>query len=84
VLERKLRRVHADHDQPLILVLLMPGADVAERAEPVDARVCPEVDEDDLPAQALWRQRLGVEPAGRSIEAGQVALVAKLGEQAHV
>jgi hypothetical protein len=68
VLEWELRRVDADHDQPLILVLLVPRADVAERAQPVDARVGAEVDEDDLPAQAHRRQPLGVEPAGRAFE----------------
>ena len=65
-LERELGRVDADDDQALSDVLLVPPADVAERAQPVDARVRPEVDEDDLPAQAFRGQRLGVEPAGRA------------------
>ena len=84
VLERELRRVDADDDQALIHVLLVPRADVAERAQPVDARVRPEVDEHDLPAQAVRGERLGVEPAGRALEAGQVGLGSQLGEQAHV
>ncbi len=42
-LEAELRRVDADDDEALTLVLLGPGADIAERAEPVDARVRPEV-----------------------------------------
>jgi hypothetical protein len=57
-LERKLRRVNADDDQAVAFVLLGPGADVGERAEPVDAGVRPEVDEDDLPTQARGCQRL--------------------------
>jgi hypothetical protein len=38
-----------------------PGADVRERAEPVDAGVRAEVDEDDASLQVGRRQRLGVE-----------------------
>ena len=49
--KRELRGVDADHDQPLILVLLGPGADIGECAEPVDAGIGPEVDENDLPLQ---------------------------------
>ena len=49
---RELRRVHADHHQSLVLVLLGPGADIGQRAQPVDAGVGPEIDEHDLAAQA--------------------------------
>src|SRR5437867_2632206 len=59
-LERELRRVDADNDQALIRVLVVPRADITERAQPVDARIRPEVDEHDLPAQALRGERLGV------------------------
>src|SRR5919204_3740867 len=83
-LERELGSVDADNDQALIPVLLVPCADVAERAQPVDARVRPEVDQDDLPAQALRSQRLGVEPAGRAVKPGQMRLRALLREQAHL
>jgi hypothetical protein len=72
--------VDADNDQPLILVLLVPRPEIAERAQPVDARVRPEVDEHDLPAQAFLGQRLRVEPAGRPVETGQVSLGTQLGE----
>jgi len=50
LLERELRRVHANGDQPPIVVLLGPRADVRERAEPVDAGVRSEIDENDLPS----------------------------------
>src|SRR4029453_11045045 len=83
VLEWELRRVDADDDQALVLVFLVPGADVAERAQPVDAGVGPEVDEDDLPARALRGQGFGVEPAGRPVEARQARLGTELGEEAH-
>src|SRR5207247_4660441 len=78
-----------NHDQPSILVLLGPRADVGERAQPIDARVRPEVDENDLSAQVLHCERRRVEPAGRPVETGQVALrgqrsVAAYAEQAHV
>src|SRR5215211_5160469 len=87
-LERELGRVDADHHQPALLVLLGPGADVGEDAQPVDAGVRPEVDEYDLPAQVLRGERRRVEPAGRPVETGHVALrrqgsVAAHAEQAH-
>src|SRR5262249_38160241 len=73
-LERKLGRVDADDDQTLIRVLLRPRADVAEGAQPVDARVRPEVDQDDLAAQPFGCERLPVEPARRAVEGRQAAL----------
>ena len=63
----------ADDDQAVLRVLLGPGADLGERAKPVDAGVGPEVDEHDLPAQGLHRERLRVQPPGRAVEAGQPA-----------
>ena len=51
-----------DYHQPLIAVLGRPRTDVRKSAQPVDAGVRPEVDEDDLAAQALRRERLRVEP----------------------
>src|SRR6185436_77871 len=71
LLERELRRVDADDDESLVAVLLGPRAKVAERAEPVDARVRPEVDEHDLPAQVSRFEWLCVEPPGGTVEAGQ-------------
>jgi hypothetical protein len=66
--------VDADHDQSSILVLLGPGADVGERAKPIDAGVRPEVDEDDLSPEVVRRERRRVEPAGRPVESGEMAL----------
>ena len=71
-LECELRRVHADHHQSLILVFLGPRADIGKRAQPVDAGIGPEVDEDDLAAQAGRRQRLRVEPPGRAAKRRQL------------
>src|SRR5262252_3145149 len=45
--EWELGRVDADHDEPF-LVPLRPGAKVWQRAEPVDARIGPEIDEHDF------------------------------------
>src|SRR5204863_9151881 len=59
----ELRRVPADHDQSLILVLLAPRADIRKGAEPVDAGVGAKVDEDDLSPQPGRCQRRRVEPA---------------------
>jgi hypothetical protein len=69
-LERELRRVDTYDDQSMVLVLLGPRTYVAERPQPVDARVRAEVGEDDPPVQIVRGERLRVEPAGRPIEAG--------------
>src|SRR3974390_3805529 len=44
----EFRRMHADDDQSLVLVFLRPSAQVGLRAQPVDAGVRPEMDEDDF------------------------------------
>ena len=72
VLERELRRVDADDDQPVVSVGLRPRPDVRLRAQPVDARQRPEVHEHDVAAQLGGAERLGVEPLGRSVERGHV------------
>ena len=51
VLERELRRVDADDDEPVVAVLLVPGLEIGQRAQAVDAGVGPEVDQHDLAAQ---------------------------------
>src|SRR6516165_3859228 len=89
--EREFRGVDANHDQAVILVLLSPRADIAERAQPIDAGVGPEVHENDLVPQVRLGERGRVEPAGRPVEAGQVTLggrriragAAVTAEQAH-
>src|SRR6266496_2104484 len=72
VLEVELRRVHADDHQSVILVLLGPRAEVGKGAEPVDAGVGPEVDQDDASAQPGCRQWWRVEPPGRAGERRQL------------
>ena len=67
-LEPELGRVDADHGQAVALVLVGPCPQVRQRAQPVDAGVRPEVDQDDPPAQVLGRQRVGVEPSRRALE----------------
>ena len=55
----------ANHGEPVLVVLLVPGLDIGQRADAVDAGVGPEVDEDDLPPELVEAQRLvagGVEP----------------------
>src|ERR1700751_2083510 len=78
-LEPELGRVRPDHDEPVVAVGLRPRADVAERAQPVDARERPEVDEHDLAAQAVSGERFRVEPAGGAGERREHAL----GDGAH-
>ena len=62
LLEGEFRRMHADHDQPLIAVLVGPCANMREDAEAVDAGIGPEIDQHDLALQVCSLQRCGVEP----------------------
>src|SRR5205823_10781243 len=64
MLERELRRVDADDLEAVLVVRGVPRIQVRQRAEAVDARVGPEVDEDNLAAELLRRQRLRVDPGG--------------------
>ena len=68
----ELRRVHADHDQSLLRVFLGPRADIGQLAEPIDAGIGPEVDEDHFPAQAGRPQWRRIEPSGRAAERRQL------------
>src|SRR4051794_39478457 len=43
--ERELRSVHADHDQPILAIALVPGLHVRDGTQAVDAAVGPEVDQ---------------------------------------
>ena len=72
VLERELRRVHSDDDQSVVSIGLRPGTDVRLRAQPVDAGQRPEVHDDDMAAQLLGAEGLGVEPSRRPAERGNV------------
>src|SRR2546422_1334026 len=46
VFKWELRRVYSDHHDAVIPVFVGPGADIGQGAQPVDAGVGPEVDED--------------------------------------
>ena len=72
MLERELRRVHPDDDQPVFTVGRRPRADVWLLAQPVDARQRPEVHEHDVAAQLGGAEWLGIEPPGRPVERGHV------------
>ena len=56
-LERELGRVHADDDEAVPPVRLVPRLEVRQRPEAVDAGVRPEVDEDDLAVELRERER---------------------------
>ena len=73
-LEAELGRVHADDGQTGASVLGIPGAQVRRRAQPVDARVGPEVDQDDPSAQAVRGERFAVQPARGAVERRQATL----------
>ncbi|MCY1178309.1 hypothetical protein D9M73_186550 [compost metagenome] len=60
--EGKLRRMHADHHQALIAILLGPGFHIGQRAQAVDAGVSPEIHQHDLAFQGLGIEGWRVEP----------------------
>ncbi len=55
--ELELGRVHADHDQAAVGVVAVPRLDIGRGADPVDAGVLPEIDQDDLATQRVGRER---------------------------
>jgi hypothetical protein len=63
--------VHADHDE-LLPVLLRPGAHIRKRAQPVDAGIGPEVDDDHLPDEILRLQGWRIDPVDRAAKGGQL------------
>ncbi len=69
-LEGELRRVHPDDHEAVVTVRLVPGRHVRQRPQAVDAGVRPEVDDHDLAAKLLHRQRLRVDPALDRLEIG--------------
>jgi hypothetical protein len=77
-LEPELRRVDPEHRQPEVAILRLPGLQIRRRAQPVDAGVGPEVDGDDPAAESVGCQRLGVEPASRTVEGGKMPLDGQL------
>ncbi len=81
VLEREFRGVDADDDEPARAVAVVPGRHMRERAQTVDARVRPEVDQDDLPTQAGDRERTvawRVQPVRDMPEVGRHAVIGQL------
>ncbi len=80
VLERELGRVYADDLQALVPVGVVPGTEVGQRAQAVDAGVRPEVDQHHLAAQAGDGERVAfgrVEPARDAGELRRCAEVAQ-------
>jgi hypothetical protein len=55
-LEGELRRVDADDDKAVILVLLRPCVHIRDGAQAVDAGIGPEVEHDHLALEALARE----------------------------
>ena len=64
----KLRRMHADDHQSLLAIFFIPGFQVRQGAQTVDARVCPEIHQHHLAAQHLASQWRRVEPLRRSTQ----------------
>src|SRR4029450_12073024 len=64
--ERKFRRVHTQHGEPAVAVLLEPCPHVRNGSQAIDARVRPEIDEHHAPAnigRSEWRR---IEPGARA------------------
>src|ERR1700733_1002045 len=62
VLEAEFRGMDADDHQSALPVLRLPGPQVRQGATPIDAREGPEIDQNDLAAQILRIQGLGIQP----------------------
>ncbi len=63
-LEWELGRVHTDHNQSLILVLLVHTRTLGSWRNQLMAGLCPDINEDDFFAQTVYRQRLRVDHCG--------------------
>ena len=74
-LEGKLGRVDADDHEPVGAVARVPRLHVRERAQAVDARIRPEVDQDHLAAQLVQRKRPCVQPADDARDRRRLAVV---------
>jgi hypothetical protein len=62
LLEGKFRRMYANNNQSMILVLLGPRAEIRDCSEAVDAGVSPEIDQHDLAPERFGRERRAIEP----------------------
>src|SRR4029453_17862092 len=70
--EGELGCVHAD-DHELLHVFLCPCGDVWKSAQPVDAGIRPEVNEDDFPDETFRHQRWRIDPLDGTAEGGQLS-----------
>ena len=80
VLEGELRRGHADHDETVLLVVVVPTLHVGQRPLAVDARVRPEVHQHDLAAQALQAEGLVARCVEPCRDPGEVRRVPQVGQ----
>ena len=70
-LELELRGVDADGGQSVAVVLVVPGLQVGQGSDAVDAGVGPEVEENDAPPLFLDGCAGGVDPSGDTAELGR-------------
>ncbi len=79
--------MYTDHRQTLVLVLLRPRAQIGQRADAVDARIRPEIDQRDLALQLIARHGRragpGVEPLHGTVERRQSAFHRQSDRKAH-
>src|SRR5262249_24825013 len=76
--KRELRRMNANQYQSLISIFFGPGADIWKCAQPVDASVGPEINENDLSAQSRRCEGRRIEPLVRALKRGQLRLASCL------
>src|ERR1700730_8147327 len=69
--EREFRRVYPDDDKAVIPVFLSPGPDIRQRVQAIETIECPEIDQHNLAAQRLRRQRHRIQPFGTAGKASQ-------------
>jgi hypothetical protein len=70
--------VHANYNQAVILVFLRPRLHIGNGPEAIDARIGPEIDDNDLAFQTLTRAGHGIQPGDRAVETRQRSFVSEL------
>ena len=65
--------MHADDDEAVLPIFLIPRPHIGEGSQAIDAAVGPEVDDDDFALELFARKRRAVEPWTQAVERGQLA-----------
>jgi hypothetical protein len=79
MLELEFGRVDAHHHQPLVLVALVPGLEIRQGAQRVDAGIRPEIDHHHLAAQPPHAPGTSVSQGPASLSTSMGWAVAPIG-----